>query len=252
MHVRTAILKNKISVSYVGPPLESGPLPAVFYFALSALDSLTLDPFNQPVVELAKDENLRVFSMTLPGHEPPLKKEEAIAYWASHVKDNHDIITPFLNDACKAIEWLIEDGSIKAETTALMGLSRGGFIATHLAARMPSIDKVIAFAPVTKIEISKEFEEVKDHPIVRSLDLSRHMQKLCSKKLRFFIGNRDTRVGTKHCFEFISELAKLKEELREKKGSFHLTLKDSIGYLGHGTSQEVFCEGARIARKLIV
>ena len=40
---------NSISIYHVGPPLELGPLPTFFYFALSGEESLTLNPYNQPV-----------------------------------------------------------------------------------------------------------------------------------------------------------------------------------------------------------
>ncbi|MCH9631017.1 MAG: hypothetical protein S4CHLAM37_10290 [Chlamydiia bacterium] len=252
MHVREFFTEDDFHVSYVGPPLEDGPLPCVFYFALSALDSLTLDPYNQPVVELVKDNNMRVFSMSLPGHEPPLLKENAFAYWAENVINNNDILTPFLKQTCKAIEYLKEKDYIRAETTAVMGLSRGGFIASHIAAMLPFIDKVIGFAPVTKIEHTSDFKELVEHPIVRRLSLSRHLQKLSKKKICFYIGNRDERVGTKHCFDFISSLAELKHKLREKKGSYKLNIKDSIGFMGHGTSPEVFKEGAEYAKSLIL
>ncbi|PCI95678.1 alpha/beta hydrolase [Candidatus Aerophobetes bacterium] len=252
MHVREFFTEDGFHVSYLGPPLEDGYLPCVFYFALSALDSLTLDPYNQPALELAKDNNLRVFSVSLPGHEPPLLKENAFVYWAENVMNNNDILTPFLHRTCRAIEYLQEKDYIRAETTVVMGLSRGGFIAAHIAAMLPSIDKVIAFAPVTKIEHATDFREIHEHPIVRHLSLSRHMQELCKKKICFYIGNRDERVGTKHCFDFISSLADLKFKLREKKGSYKLNISDSIGFMGHGTSPEVFKEGADYAKSLIL
>ena len=42
---------SNLEVYFTGPPIEEGPRPALFYFALSGHQSLTLDPFNQPGVE---------------------------------------------------------------------------------------------------------------------------------------------------------------------------------------------------------
>ena len=252
MHVKTLELNSGLSLSFVGPPLEKGSLPCVFYFALSSSDSLSLDPFNQPVVELVKESELRVFSLTLPGHEPPLQKELAIEYWAQNVRNNKDLLSPFFESTCQAIHWLVEKGYTSFDSTALMGLSRGGFVAAHVAARMPQIQKIIAFAPVTKIEVAKEFQSLKDHPIVQGLSLEKHMDELCKKQIIFYIGNHDTRVGTRHCFELIERLAKLKNERRERSGSFKLYIQDSIGYLGHGTPLEVFKAGAIATKSLLL
>ncbi|MEK7340133.1 MAG: hypothetical protein AABZ92_05425, partial [Verrucomicrobiota bacterium] len=55
-------LASDIQLEYLGPSVDLGPLPAVFYFALSARDSLLLDPFNQPAVYLSQFP-LRIFSI---------------------------------------------------------------------------------------------------------------------------------------------------------------------------------------------
>ena len=47
-------LTSDIQLEYLGPSINLGPLPAVFYFALSATDSLSLDPFDQPAVYLSQ------------------------------------------------------------------------------------------------------------------------------------------------------------------------------------------------------
>jgi esterase FrsA len=91
---------------YIGPPLEEGPLPTVFYFALSAEDSLHLSPFNQPALSLLPF-NIRVFSITLPGHDG-LPAKEAMNYWAEHLRKGYNIIEEFITQARTIIETLIE------------------------------------------------------------------------------------------------------------------------------------------------
>ena len=72
---------ENFSVSYIGPDLMEGPLPSLFYFALSEQESLFLDPYNQPVVFLSSYP-IRVFSMTLPGHGSGLHSKDAMHFWA--------------------------------------------------------------------------------------------------------------------------------------------------------------------------
>lgn len=244
MHTFTA--SSGISVSYIGPHLKEGLKPGVLYLALSKEDSLTLSPFNQPVSFLAQNPEVRVFSITLPGHEPPLLKEEAISYWAKHFQKGEDILTPFLEKAALVLDELLEMGCIEKNTFFLMGLSRGGFLALHLAARHSLINQIVAFAPLIKLENAKECEGMQsssshaNHP----LDLYSHLDALSKCKIRFYIGNRDQRVGTKNSFDFITALAELSSKNREKNTSFELFIRDSIGLHGHGTPEFVFKEGA--------
>ncbi len=52
---------------YCGPSHHDGPLPAFFYFALAGDESLTLSPYNHPVLPFEK-QAMRVCSFTLPSH----------------------------------------------------------------------------------------------------------------------------------------------------------------------------------------
>ena len=137
-------------IEFLGPPLDAGPLPAVFYFALSAHDSLYLDPYNQPAMLLACDQ-LRVFSITLPGHDilPP---NEAFSFWAKEVAQGHDIVDAFVDHCVSQIQKMLDQNVLLSGKIGVMGLSRGVLISGHIAARFdPKIlPFILGFAPLIK------------------------------------------------------------------------------------------------------
>jgi esterase FrsA len=239
-----------IDVAYVGPHLSTGPLPALFYFSLSGHDSLCLDPFNQPVAYLSSLP-LRIFSMTLPGHEDNLPPTEAIDVWASKIASGQNVISTFVEKVKCAVDELMSRGALIPDRIAVAGLSRGAFIAVHAAAVIPQFQWILGFAPLTKLSFAKEFQTLLDHPIVESLSLEQLTDQLIDRKLRFYIGNLDTRVSTRCCFDFIEKLSQSAFENKIRSPLVELIIGPSIGRDGHGTSQEVFHAGAQwIAEEL--
>jgi len=227
-----------LKTEFLGPPLNTGPLPAVFYFSLSAHDSLHLDPYNQPALYLSSPA-LRIFSAALPGHDilPPT---EALRLWAEEIHHGRDVIQTFVQEVADYIRHLIENQIIDPQKIVMMGLSRGAFIAAHTAALLPEVSHILGFAPLTRLASVQEFE----HLDVDRWDLTRLTEKLYNRTLRFYIGNRDTRVGTESCFQFISALSQTAFEHQISSSPIELIIGPSIGHKGHGTSPDVFRQGA--------
>jgi len=245
MMIQSIRLSSALSFSFIGPPLSKGPLPAVFYFALSAKDSLETDPFNQPARFLASDE-IRIFSVTLPEHEEGKKPEKAIDAWAERMRGGDLVLAPFFKEVQDGIESLLHENVIAKEKLGFMGLSRGVFVAAHVAAKLPFVSLLLGFAPLTSLGFAKEFRE---GPAVADLDLIHLAPKLCDRTLRFYIGNTDTRVGTNQTFDFVLELAKEAKERRIRSAPIELIVGPSIGFQGHGTGPHVFEEGANWIKK---
>jgi esterase FrsA len=225
---------------HVGPSLDLGPLPSIFYFALSGPDSLCLDPFNQPV-QFLEGKWIRIFSMTLPAHEEGLSPHNALSLWAEEIDKGRDPLGLFFEQALKAVEYTVRHQFADPRKLGIAGLSRGGLIASHLAARDERFKAILQFAPLTRISKGKDFDRVKDHPIVESLDVLPLAKQLADRHIRFYIGNKDTRTHTKSCFEFAMELVE-HSTLRTPQIEFIMT--PSIGQMGHGTSPETFRQGA--------
>jgi predicted esterase len=225
---------------HVGPALDFGPLPSVFYFALSGPDSLCLDPFNQPV-QFFEGKSIRIFSMTLPAHEEGLSPHHALSVWAENIAKGRDPLGPFFEEALKAIEYTVQQKLADPERLGIAGLSRGGLIASHLAAREERFKAILQFAPLTRVSQGKDFESVKGHPLLQTIDVFPLAKQLANRHIRFYIGNKDTRTHTKACFEFAMELVG-HSTLRTPQIEFIMT--PSIGQMGHGTSPEAFHQGA--------
>lgn len=228
-----------VEILLKGPPLSEGPKPAIFYFAIGAHDSLSLDPFSQPV-EALSGEDVRIFSITLPYHEQGLDPYKAIELWAKNI----DVLVKFLDDATSAIKRLLAENILIAGKIGLMGLSRGGLIAMHLAARIKEISAICGFAPVTRLSVLSEFES----GFADKYEPKHLIESLCHRKIRFYIGNRDTRVCTRSCFEWIEAAC---EKSDSSSPSIELIISPSIGRNGHGTPKENFEAGARWLRNIL-
>ena len=237
-----------LPIHYRGAALEEGKLPAFFYFALSGKDSLSLDPFNQPAVFL-DSYPLRVFSFTIPGHGEGLKNTEAMSFWAQKIEEGVDPLTPFINKCLENIHFLVQNEIVDSEKMAAGGLSRGGFIALHLASRLPELTTVLGYAPLTTMRTISEFNRIHHHPITESLEIDAGA--LRGKKVRFYIGNRDLRVGTDACYQFIRKLTDLNYDNQIRSPKVELLISPSIGHKGHGTPPETFRAGAEWIASLL-
>jgi len=232
-----------ITLYHMGPPLELGPLPSFFYFCLSGTDSLCTDPFNQPV-KFLEGQMIRIFSMTLPGHENRMPATQAMQIWADDYARKLDPIENFLNTLSCAVDFAIQQKFADPEKMAIGGLSRGGFIALHAAARDERFKYVLAFAPITELHRVREFSSLHEDPTVRSLDATHLAKALAHRHLRFYIGNHDTLVDTRSCFNFSMDLVSEAIQKNIRSPRIELSLYPSIGHKGHGTPLEIFSQGA--------
>jgi esterase FrsA len=172
---------------------------------------------------------------------------EALRFWADEIHHGRDVIHTFVQEVALYIQELmgpvIDPGKIGA-----MGLSRGAFIASHTAALVPEIKHILGFAPLTRLESVQEFK----HLHVEKWDLTHLTGKLYNRHVRFYIGNRDIRVGTEGCFQFISALAAKAYEHKISSPPIELFIGPSIGHKGHGTSPQIFQQGADWLREKLL
>jgi dienelactone hydrolase len=235
--------ETPLPLFYIGPDIEEGPLPAILYLALSAEETLLTDPYNQPVTFCSKFP-VRVFSVDIPFHGPGLDPKKALEEWAHAFAQGEDVVTQFLIKLEETLSHLFTLDIVLDNNLAVMGLSRGGFLANHLAARIPNIKNIVSYAPLTLISKGKDFEFLSLCPILESLDLKHFIDPLCTKKQRIYIGNRDTRVNTDACYEWYRSLVEAAYNKQIRSPHIELIIKPSIGHHGHGTAKTSFEEGA--------
>ena len=240
---------DDLEILCLGPPLEASHaiVPTVFYFSLRAEDSLLVDPYNQPAVELLKDPKVRVVAVTLPYHGE-MHPEEALKRWVKEIEHGSDPLTPFIQKTVAFLNHLKEQKYICEDHVALMGLSRGGWVACQVGAQT-KVKVITGFAPLTRFSKSTHFAPIKEHSNQFDLDLIVH--KLVGTSLHFWISNRDTRVGTRDCFEFIENLVEKSWDTGIRSPQVQLQIVPPIGTQGHGTSKESFIVGAQWTLKQI-
>lgn len=240
IHCSAIRVNPEVTLYHTGPALDHGPLPSFFYFSLSGPDSLTLDPFNQ-IVQFLRGQMIRVFSLTLPGHEANLSPHKALSLWAEDFSRGVDCIGNFLDQTQTAIDFAIKEKFVKVDKMATGGLSRGGFIAAHLAAREPRFRFLLGVAPLTRLDQAREFSDLHNNPLLQNYSLDKIAGAIADRHIRFYIGNEDTRVSTRACFDFAMQIV---EKKQTRTSQVELFISPSIGQMGHGTPPEVFKQGA--------
>ena len=227
------------TIYHLGPPLSQGALPTVFYFALTGEESLSLQPFAQVPLFLSS-KNFRVFSLTLPYHKEKLSHMKSMEKWAEALSEGTDFISPFIEDCLDAIDFVIKEGFTDPKRLATAGISRGGYIASLLGAKESRVSFILGFAPVTDLTTLQRFDFMKNDPysIVAIKD------QLVSKQIKYYIGNRDERVGTERCFESLLSVIDAAAKTGIRSPRIELVMYPSIGYKGHGTPDKAFIDGA--------
>lgn len=238
-------------IYHVGPALSDGPLPALFYFALSGEESLILDPYNQPIAHLI-DAPIRKISFTLPFHGEGYVNSQTMHLWAEELNNNPSFLSVFYHKVLGAIEYLVEREIIDPNKMAVAGLSRGGFIATHIAALEPRIHTILGFAPLTSFDRMSEFKDIEMPEHIKKLALINLVDQLVCKEVRFYVGNRDLRVGTGACFSFIEALTEASAQKGVRSAPVSLFIYPSIGHKGHGTPPHIFADGAEWAKSRLL
>jgi esterase FrsA len=243
MKIDVIDLPNTLKVYHRGPPLNIGPCPSLFYFSLAGEESLALDPYNQPAVLLA-EQGIRVFSLTLPGHEGAFPHGQAVKSWGENLLAGNNIIDEFCNHCIQALDFLIHHQYIDPDHIGVAGLSRGAFMATHLASKDKRIRTILGFAPLTRLETIKDLKDIVDLRSLSSFSLENLIPDLLDKTLRFYIGNHDTLVNTSYCFSFIQSLTENSYRKKHRFPPVELIIYPSIGHKGHGTPPEIFHAGS--------
>jgi esterase FrsA len=94
---------------------------------------------------------------------------------------------------------------------------------------------------LTRLSLLKEFASLQN---ISSYDVENLSNELASRHVRFYIGNRDTRVGTRACFDCIMRFVEAAHQQKIRTPQVECMITPSIGKDGHGTSFEIFQQGA--------
>ncbi len=211
-----------ITLYSIGPRLDQKARTCL-YLSLSGEESLTSPPFCHPALMLFQ-KGFRVISATLPHHEDNARPLNIGTLWG----ENPSKLEIFFDNMKSALDDLSErfEGPLSA-----LGLSRGGFVATHLAARIDMIQNVIGYSPMTGLKGTSQFDLIHLAPLIKH------------KKIHYTIGHNDTLVETQRVIDTISSFIEALDAKERANASITLSITPSIGKHGHGTSDNTFREG---------
>lgn len=226
LHTLPQELCEGLSIGWIGPALHEGLLPAIFYFALSFEDSLLTPPYQTPVEELLKKSgSIRIFSVTLPFHHYGSSEQTTVSKWMEALENNAHAFDAFFDSLQKVIHNL----SSWSLNWSFIGLSRGAWIGAWLVAKLDDTSiPLLLFAPMTRLT----------SPSLASFDL--HNLPLAKHPVWMSVGHADTRINTRDVIRMMEGLCNSKAHVPMQH---QLVIYPSIGYKGHGTPAEIFCQG---------
>lgn len=173
------------------------PAPTLFVLASTIEGTLGDDHYRQCGALLLRQGYLCV-SIDLPchGREQRIGEPEGLSGWRYRLDRGEPLIDELNQRLGQVLSDLIARGYTDPHRVAACGVSRGGFVALHFAAREPQIRCVAAFCPVTDLARLTEFKGAEQLPAVRSLALRTVASRLADRPVWIVIGDRDERVDT--------------------------------------------------------
>lgn len=205
---------KKGSVTYLQTPAgvrfgltgkkATAPAPTLFVFAVDIQTALESKDFNK-VGDLLGKHGFLAVALDVPGHGKDVRPGEpgnALSAWRVRTEKDENWLAAFTSKVRDVLGYLILEGYTDPNRVAVAGTSRGGFIATHVAAADPRFRAVVAFAPVTEPMVLTEFHGTARAGAVKALNLVHLADKLAGRSLWLCIGNNDARVGTDKAIAF--------------------------------------------------
>ncbi len=192
------VLQTDTAVRYgIWGDKSATPVPTLFVLSGTIEETLG-DPYYRQSGNLLAEEGYLCVSVDLPCHGLQLRSDEpnGLAGWRFRAERGEDFVAETVSRLNRVLDHLIQTGRTDARKVAACGTSRGGFIAIHFAARDDRVKCVAAFAPVTDLEVLREFKGLAQDPHVRPLALSRQADRLAGRPVWLIIGDQDRRVGT--------------------------------------------------------
>ena len=176
---------------------SAAPAPTLFVLGNTIEETLG-DPYYRQSGNLLAEEGYLCVSVDLPCHglQKRLDEPNGLDGWRFRAQRDEDFVAETVSRLKRVLDHLIETGRTDAHKVAACGTSRGGFIALHFAARDDRVKCVAAFAPVTDLEVLREFNGLDQHPRTLSLAVSHQAEKLAGRAVWLVIGDQDRRVGT--------------------------------------------------------
>ncbi len=215
---------------------SSSPAPTLFTFASDIESALGGLDYIKTGIIVGRHGYLCV-SLDLPYHGAAALQghPDGLAGWAADIGKGHAVFPEFVSKVSRVLDYLIRERYTDPQKVAVAGISRGAFVAMHVAAADPRFKCAIGFSPVTDLTELGEFAELKDNQLARSLSLANIAEKLVGRPLWVSIGNNDARVGTDKAIEFTRKVVAASVAGKKSTGSEFIDVELHVmPWPGHG------------------
>lgn len=227
--------------------------PAVVILANTIEGTLGDDSFRQAGRTLGDhraDEPFLCISIDLPCHgqehrpgEPP-----ELAGWRHRLERGDDPVADTARRLGDVLDHLVAEGRIDARRIAVIGTSRGGYMALQVAARDLRIACAVSYAAVTDLAALREFRGAESLPAVAAAALREQAGRLAGRPVWIAIGANDDRVGTDKAVAFA---AAIHAAAVARKIPDRLTFTVDGEVAGHTTPAAAAAESAAWIRRVL-
>jgi len=202
----TTLAADGVTIAILGGK-PAAPAPTVFIFSMDRRTSLENPSFARSGHLLRESDGVLCVSLDVPAHGDDARPAESgLPGWKARLARNENLVATFTRQASLALDYLVRQGYSDSKRIAVIGVSRGGFLALHFMAADSRVAAVAALAPVTHLPTVTEFAALKNHPLTESLSILHLVPKLAARPIWIVVGNRDERVGTDNCINLMQAL----------------------------------------------
>jgi pimeloyl-ACP methyl ester carboxylesterase len=205
LRLQQGVTSEGIAYGWVGAK-PTQPAPTVFFFGGAIEDSLTRPHYLEAVEALGAD--VWCVTIDLPCHGRQRRPDEppSLAGWRYRFERDEDVTADLVRSATAVLNYLVAESHTDPSRVAVLGTSRGGFMAFHFAAADPRVQKIVGFSPVTDLFALSEFAGLTNNRLARSRSAANLAEQLRDRRIWLTIGNSDHRVSTQSVFDFVERV----------------------------------------------
>ncbi len=200
--------ENQIRYGLIG---EVGKTPAPTLLVLAhGIEDMQREPVYTEIAGLLSQQGWLSVVIDPPCHGEDVRPGEPaqLQGWRHRLEHDDEFVAAFNAKVRDVLDALVKDKVTDPERVAACGISRGAFLAFHLAAAEPRIKAVAGISPVTNLLALREFADTSQRKKFEQLDVRRLAPKLAGRAVWLSIGNNDTRVNTDDAIAFTREVVR--------------------------------------------
>ncbi len=188
-------------------PRPSRPAPTVFLLA-HGLETMADEPHYTDAGRLLTPHGFLGVVLDPPAHGKDVRPGETGALdgglkgWRQRLDNGEDFVAPFVAHCRGVLDYLVREKLADPDRVGAIGISRGGFLAIHLAAAEPRIRCVVGLSPVVDVMVLREFNGTPRTDLAAQLSLAAAIPRLVGRPLWISISNNDERVGADRVIAF--------------------------------------------------